>query len=65
MNECRSQWNVYVPGVLNVHEPLQPGGVGECGTGGTGPLPAPAVCVQPLGGSPLPKSALWLLLPLG
>jgi hypothetical protein len=24
MNECRSQWNVYVPAVLKVHVPLQP-----------------------------------------
>lgn len=28
MNGCRSQWKVYVPGVLNVQVPLHPGAVG-------------------------------------
>lgn len=65
MNVCRSQWNVYVPGVLNVHVPLHPAAVGPCGSGGTAPLLAPAVCVHELGCGPLPKSALCSLEPLG
>jgi hypothetical protein len=28
MDGCRSQWNVYVPGVLNVQVPLHPGAAG-------------------------------------
>lgn len=64
MNGCASQWNVYVPGWLNVHDPLHPGPVAACGSGGTDPLLEPAVCVHELG-SLAPKSALWTLAPVG
>jgi hypothetical protein len=65
MKGCRSQWKVYVPGVLNVHEPLHPGPVGWFGTGGTGPLLGPDVCAQLVGSEPRPKSALCALDPEG
>jgi hypothetical protein len=65
MKGCRSQWKVYVPGVLNVHEPLHPGPVGWFGTGGTGPLLGPDVCAQLVGSEPRPKSALCALDPDG
>jgi hypothetical protein len=65
INGCRSQWNVYVPGVLNVQVPLHPGAVAEWGTGGANPLLAPAVWAQLAGCGPLAKSALCALAPLG
>jgi hypothetical protein len=49
MNGWRSQWNVYVPGVLNVQVPVQPGEVGWLGSGGTAPDDVPAVWVQLVG----------------
>ena len=64
MNWCRSHWNLYVPGVLNVQVPLHPATVGRCGSGGTEPLPRPAVCVHELG-LPEVKSALCSLNPMG
>ena len=33
MNGCRSQWNVYVPGVSKVQLPVQPGAVAAVGIG--------------------------------
>src|SRR4029079_17072287 len=36
------QTNVYVPAVLNVHSPVQPGGRAKAGSGGTGPTFGPA-----------------------
>jgi hypothetical protein len=53
-----------VPGVLNVHEPTQPGGLGSNGSGGTGPLLSPAVCTHDDGCDAL-KSTLWKLPPAG
>jgi hypothetical protein len=64
MKKCASQWNVYVPGVLNVQLPVQPGPVALCGSGGTAPELAPAVWVHELGAAES-KSALWKLPPAG
>jgi hypothetical protein len=65
MKVCRSQWKVYVPGVLNVQLPLQPGLSGLWGSGGTAPVLCPAVCVHELGAGPVPKSALCMVEPDG
>jgi hypothetical protein len=62
---CRSQWNEYVPGVLNVQVPAQPGPVGLCGRGGTEPLEAPCVWLQAGVAGPLLKSTLCVVLPWG
>jgi hypothetical protein len=64
MKGCRSQWNVYVPGWLNVHVPVQPAPVGTRGSGGTAPDLSPAVCAHELG-CPVVKWALCSLWPLG
>ena len=63
MNPCWPQTNSYVPGAIKRHVPAQPGGDGSAGSGGTGPMSSPTVCVHS-GCSP-PKSTLWLLLPSG
>jgi hypothetical protein len=58
MNVCSSQWNVYVPGVLNVQLAVQPGACGVLGTGGVALLPP---TMHELGCGPVPKSTLWML----
>jgi hypothetical protein len=62
MNVCLSQWNAYVPGVLNVQLPDQPGAVAAAGIGGAWSAP---LTVQEVGCGPLPKSTLCSLLPVG
>ncbi len=54
-----------MPGVSNLHVPLQPAAVGEVGSGGGVPPGVPAVCVHDDGAGPGPKSALWVVLPVG
>jgi hypothetical protein len=62
---CRSQWNEYVPGVVNMQLPAQPGPVGLCGSGGTDPLDGPCVWLQAGVAGPLLKSTLCMVLPCG
>jgi hypothetical protein len=58
------QTKKYEPGALNRQTPAQPSPSGLAGSGGTGPMTGPAVCVQDVG-SLAGKSTLWKLLPSG
>ena len=63
MSLWSAQTNSYVPSALNVQVPLQPGGEGFAGSGGTGPEP-PVVSVQDVGCS-FVKRTLWKFPPVG
>jgi hypothetical protein len=58
---CRSHWNEYVPGMVKVQLPAQPGPVGMWGKGGTEPLGGPCVWVQEGVAGALVKSTLCMV----
>src|SRR5437764_1025159 len=61
MNVCASQWNEYVPGVLNRHVPAHPCGSGNSGSGGTPGTTVPAVCVHDVGAAASKSTLCWLV----